>query len=298
MVFVLIDSSPLQTTPFKKISSDLLNRYITISTRQPRCRYNLIFSLTSQHWILLLSLQTPKRSMSRSSSWARKHRSGGRYTFRPSIILHRHLMNTQVGAEKYRQMRWNGETAFPKPAVVDSGKDIKLPSRDAGREIPCRVFTPDSGSPKAVFMHIHGGGWVLQTEHYQDLMLNWIAQNCQLTVISVGYRLAPEDPYPKGNDDCEDAANWLVDHAQEQYGAPLAFMGGDSAGGHLSTVTCFRLLKSKPSFAFKGLVLNFGAFNLAGFLPHVHHFDQPLILTGDIMDQFISLPARLVGVIY
>jgi acetyl esterase/lipase len=208
------------------------------------------------------------------------------------------LISLQVGAEKYRQMRWNGETAFPKPTVVESGKDIKLPSRDAGREIPCRVFTPDSGSPKAVFYHIHGGGWVLQTEHYQDLMLNWIAQNCQLTVVSVGYRLAPEDPYPKGNDDCEDVATWLVDHAQERYGAPLAFMGGDSAGGHLSAVTCFRLLKSKPSFAFKGLVLNFGAFNLASFLPHVHHFDQPLILTRDIMDQFIRPPAaRLVEVL-
>ena len=229
--------------------------------------------------------------MTRSSSWDRKDRSGTRCVFSFSISVSSASNNLKVGAEKYRQMRWNGETAFPKPTVVDSGKDIKLPSRDAGREIPCRVFTPDSCKPKAVFMHIHGGGWVLQTEHYQDLMLNWMAQNCQLAVVSVGYRLAPEDPYPKGNDDCEDVAIWLVDHAQERYGAPLAFMGGDSAGGHLSAVTCFRLLKSKPSFTFKGLVLNFGAFNLAGFLPQVHHFDQPLILTKDIMDQFICLPS-------
>jgi acetyl esterase/lipase len=201
------------------------------------------------------------------------------------------LTNAQVGAEKYRQMRWNGETAFPKPTVLESGKDVKVPSRDSGREIPCRVFTPEIGSPKAVFYHIHGGGWVLQTEHYQDLMLNWFAQNCQLTVISVGYRLAPENPYPAGNDDCEDVGAWLIDHAQEEFGAPLAFMGGDSAGGHLSVVTCFRLLKSRPDFAFKGLVLNFGCFDLAGFTPHVHHFDLPLILTRDIMDQFISLPS-------
>jgi acetyl esterase/lipase len=200
------------------------------------------------------------------------------------------LTIAQVGAEKYRQMRWNGETPMPRPKVVESGRNIKLPSRDSGREIPCRVFVPENGTPKAVFYHIHGGGWVLQSEHYQDLMLDWIAQNCQVTVVSVGYRLAPEDPYPAGNDDCEDVAAWLVDHAQAEYGAPLAFMGGDSAGGHLSVVTCFRLLKSKPSFAFKALVLNFGCFDLAGFMPHTHHFDMPLILTKDIMLRFIRLP--------
>lgn len=187
-------------------------------------------------------------------------------------------------------MRWNGETAFPKPIVVDSGKNTTIPSRDVGREIPCRVFAPDSGAAaKAVFLHIHGGGWVLQSEHYQDLMLNWIAQNCQLTVVSVGYRLAPEHPYPAGNDDCQDAAEWLIEHSQATYGAPLAFMGGDSAGGHLSVVTCFRLLQSRPAFAFKALVLNFGCYDLAAFLPQAHHFKTPLILTKDIMDQFICL---------
>lgn len=186
-------------------------------------------------------------------------------------------------------MRWNGETAFPKPTVVSTGKDITIPSRDHNRSIPCRVFNPNTASPKGVFLHIHGGGWVLQSEHYQDLMLDWLAQNCSLTVLSVGYRLAPEEPYPAGNDDCQDVAEWLVDHARETYGADLAFMGGDSAGGHLSAVTCFRLLQSRPAFAFKALVLNFGCFDLAGFMPQAHLFKKPLILTKDIMEQFISL---------
>ncbi|KAK5146523.1 hypothetical protein LTR04_001029 [Oleoguttula sp. CCFEE 6159] len=71
----------------------------------------------------------------------------------------------EVGPEKYRQMRWNGETPLPKPVVLESGKDIKLPSRDKGRQIPCRVFKPESGNVKGTFLHIHGGGWVLQSEH-------------------------------------------------------------------------------------------------------------------------------------
>ena len=72
----------------------------------------------------------------------------------------------EVGAEKYRQMRWNGETPMPKPKVLEEGQNMTLPSREAGRDIPVRVFKP-KGNAKGVFYHIHGGGWVLQSEAYQ-----------------------------------------------------------------------------------------------------------------------------------
>lgn len=70
----------------------------------------------------------------------------------------------EVGAEKYRQMRFNGETPLPKPELLDSARKGSIPSRDKGRDIPTRVFAPRSGGVKGVMMHIHGGGWVLQTE--------------------------------------------------------------------------------------------------------------------------------------
>ena len=196
----------------------------------------------------------------------------------------------EVGAEKYRQMRWNGETPLPKPVVLESGKNISLPSRDKDRQIPCRVFQSDRSPSRGVFYHIHGGGWVLQSEHYQDTMLKHLADQCQLTVLSVGYRLAPEDPYPAGNEDCFDVGAYLVDNAERDYGAPMLFMGGDSAGGHLSAVTAFYLLEKRSAFAFKGLVLNFGAFDLSGFLPQAWHFDLPLVLDVGIMQKFICLP--------
>lgn len=187
-------------------------------------------------------------------------------------------------------MRWNGETALPKPVVIESGKNIKLPSREKGREIPCRVFYPETGSSKGVFYHIHGGGWVLQSEAYQDIMLKFISDNAQVTVVSVGYRLAPEHPYPQGNEDCFDVGEYLVDNASKEFGGPLLFMSGDSAGGHLTVVTCYHLLKARPDFAFKGLVLNFGAYDLTGFLPMAHHFKEQLVLDLEIMHHFIRPP--------
>ncbi|KAK5722553.1 hypothetical protein LTR15_005784 [Elasticomyces elasticus] len=193
-----------------------------------------------------------------------------------------------VGAEKYRKMRWNGETPLPKPVVLDSGKNITIPSREPGRSIPCRVFTPDNGKPKGVFYHIHGGGWVLQSEHHQDVMLKYWADHSQVTVVSVGYRLAPEHPYPAGNEDCFDVGEYLVDDSEKDYGARLLFMGGDSAGGHLSVVTCYHLLKTRPSFAFKGLVLNYGAYDISGFMPQAWTFDLPLVLDVQIMQKYVE----------
>lgn len=184
-------------------------------------------------------------------------------------------------------MRKNGETPLPKPVTLDSGKDIKLPSREKGREIPCRVFTPEDGSkPKGVYYHIHGGGWCLQDERSQDHYLKNLADHAQLAVVSVGYRLAPEYPYPAGNEDCYDIGEYLIDNAEKDYGAPLLFLGGESAGGHLSVVTCYHLLKARADFAFKGLVLNYGAYQLGGWLPQVYNFNLPLVLDEEIMDHF------------
>ena len=62
-------------------------------------------------------------------------------------------------------MRENGETALPKPIRLEEAKDFHIPSREKGRDIPCRVMTPEHGGKvQGVFMHIHGGGWVLMSE--------------------------------------------------------------------------------------------------------------------------------------
>lgn len=194
----------------------------------------------------------------------------------------------EVGAAEYRRMRWAGETPLPGPVVLDSGEDILIASRQKGHMIPCRVFRPASAKPKSVYYHIHGGGWVLGSERSQDPMLKRLADECHLTVLSVGYRLAPEHPYPKPNEDCYDVADWLVDHAVHELGAPLGFIGGESAGAHLGVVTLYHLLESKPAFALRGLVLYFGAYNLVDFPPSAYQIENPLVLDTTIMSQYVA----------
>ncbi|KAL8853732.1 MAG: hypothetical protein Q9221_001375 [Calogaya cf. arnoldii] len=171
----------------------------------------------------------------------------------------------EVGAPKYREMRAKGETALPEPIVLDRGRDISIPSREDKREIPCRVMVPENGvEAKAVFMHIHGGGvGVVVGERIADL--------ANVVVVSVGYRLAPETPFPAAPEDCFDAAEWLIDNSKEKFGVDLQFVGGESAGGHLTLSTYLHLTTSRPSFSLSGLILNYAIFDLT-FLPQVHNF--------------------------
>ena len=61
----------------------------------------------------------------------------------------------------------------------------------------------------------------------QDPLLKYMADNTGLAVLSIGYRLAPEDPFPAGPEDCYDAAEYLIKNGKERFGGELMFMGGE-----------------------------------------------------------------------
>lgn len=97
-------------------------------------------------------------------------------------------------------------------------------------------------------------------------------------MISVGYRLAPENPFPAAVHDCIDAAEYLVDHAEEEYGAKLLLIGGDSAGANLVATSAFQLMRSRPAYQLAGLVFLYGFFDLTLNLPGVSTFTKPLVI--------------------
>ncbi|GJD00338.1 esterase/lipase/thioesterase [Colletotrichum higginsianum] len=183
----------------------------------------------------------------------------------------------EVGVSKYRQMWGNGE--FPvKPVRLDCATDIHIPSRQPGRDITCRLLRPQTteNTVNGVFMHIHGGGWSMGNAGDQEHWLQGIADTAGLIIVSVGYRLAPEHPGPAGDEDCFDVAEWLVLHARDRFHADLAFIGGESAGGHLSLQTALHLLSHEKeeirSFQLSGgLVLLFGCYDLGSTPSQIHH---------------------------
>jgi len=106
--------------------------------------------------------------------------------------------------------------------------------------VRCRLFTPD-GPARAVYLHFHGGGMVVGRPEMNDLSNRALSRDHSVAVVSVDYRLAPEHPYPAGPDDGVAVAEWLLEHAEAQFGTPHLVLGGESAGGYMSAAVLLRM---------------------------------------------------------
>lgn len=115
--------------------------------------------------------------------------------------------------------------------------DFDLPG--AAGNIPVRLYVSKTTAPLResvpVFVYYHGGAFVSGDLDGHDTLLRAIANRAGCLVLSVGYRLAPEHPYPAANDDALTALNWVVNHASEIGADPTRLaVGGDGAGGLLA----------------------------------------------------------------
>ena len=111
----------------------------------------------------------------------------------------------------------------------------------ANWDVPCLLYTPKAGKAEAAYLHIHGGGYVAGQMERSDPMNTLIASQLGITVLAVGYRLAPEHPVPAPLDDCYSALAWLHDEA-ERLGIDREriAIGGESAGGGLAAALAIR----------------------------------------------------------
>jgi len=181
-----------------------------------------------------------------------------------------------------RAARESGEGTFGPVVKVDEAVDRSIEGR--GGPIGLRVLRPPTVN--AVFLHIHGGGWVLGAADQQDVLLWKLATDCNVAVVSVDYRLAPEHPYPAGPDDCEDVALWLVREGAAELGSDRLVIGGESAGAHLAAVTMLRLRDRHGLTPFVAANLVFGCFDLS-WTPSVRRWgERNLVLSTPIIEWF------------
>jgi len=100
--------------------------------------------------------------------------------------------------------------------------------------VPTAEVTVDGIDPRHVVLYFHGGVYVLGEAAQAAGLAAQIARRTSATVISVGYRLAPENPYPAAVDDALAAYQALLDNGTDP--ADIAF-AGESAGGGLAVAT-------------------------------------------------------------
>jgi acetyl esterase len=134
-----------------------------------------------------------------------------------------------------------------------------------GTTIGLRVIPPASGTPTALYVDIHGGGFFIGDPTMSDPLNVAIADAANAVVVSIDYRLAPEHPYPAPPDDCEQATLWILENAAGEWNVDRFAIGGASAGGNLVAVTLQRL-RDKHDAASKFVAANmqFGVYDLSG----------------------------------
>lgn len=169
----------------------------------------------------------------------------------------------------------------PRPAVTISDGTVG----GAAGPLPARWYRPPNLRPDApVLVYFHGGGWTVGAAAHYDWLCSSIAEDVGAVVVSVDYRLAPEDPAPAAADDAIAAMSWVAENRQE-IGAtgPLA-VAGDSAGGNLAAVAAIAARDSGLDLA--GQVLIYPGVDLTLSFRSVHVLTNEPILTRQDIDTF------------
>lgn len=153
------------------------------------------------------------------------------------------------------------------PARPCHSRTAERLARSGKTQVPVRVTRPNSGVSRATYLDIHGGGFFMDSAARSDARNARLADALGVTVVSVEYRLAPEDPWPAAPDDCETAALWLLEEGRREFGTARVLIGGASAGATLAMTTLLRLRDRNLLQPMVGAVLQFGAYDLSGQSP-------------------------------
>ncbi len=178
----------------------------------------------------------------------------------------------------------------PEPPELKSVAPLSIPAPHG--TVGARIYTPkrlrqrDGLAPCLVFFH--GGGWVIGDLDSHDVVCRKLADEGELIVISVDYRLAPEHKFPAAVEDAITATNWVADHAK-LFGIDAArlMVGGDSAGGNLAAVVAIASRDGNgPAIA--GQVLIYPATEAARIHPSHSEPETSILLTHSVTHYFYN----------
>jgi acetyl esterase/lipase len=139
------------------------------------------------------------------------------------------------------------------PAVAAS-RDLAIPGPVG--PIPARLVHALERGPAPLVVLLHGGGWTFGDLDTHDRMARSLAVASGAAVLSVGYRLAPEHPFPAALEDALAAIRWAAGHPADLGVRPGALVvAGDSAGGNLAAAAALAARDSGgPALAFQLLI--------------------------------------------
>lgn len=130
----------------------------------------------------------------------------------------------------------------------------------------------DLKKPAPVFYYLHGGNWMGSSVAWKFSQCTYLAEQSDIMVIAVDYRLCPENPYPAGLNDCSGVLDWIVERADD-LGVDVnrITVGGDSAGGNLTAALCLK----NPKYIHRAIYI-YAAFDLSLAKDTYYHWDYSM----------------------
>jgi acetyl esterase len=133
-------------------------------------------------------------------------------------------------------LKKRGEDTDPTKLAPDiTTVDATIPAQD-GTQLSATLYTPPGPGPFPAVVYFHGGGWVLADRH--EASARALAKGAEAVVISIDYRLAPENKFPTAWDDALAAYKWTATNVGRWRGDPRRLaLAGEGAGGNLAVST-------------------------------------------------------------
>jgi acetyl esterase len=141
------------------------------------------------------------------------------------------------------------------PTIFET-RNLSIPT-EWGR-MRARLYSPSAHCSGAV-LFVHGGGWFNGNVDTHDRLMRYFASTSGLAVLGFDYRLAPENPYPKGFEDTRTAWRWFRENAASlNIDRDKLVVAGDSAGANLALAMA--LAERETATSPKALALFYGCY--------------------------------------
>ena len=192
-------------------------------------------------------------------------------------------MTPREAREAYLGMRAN--LSPPPPDVFDI-RELRIKTDES--EILARYYRGKKNKNKDILpvtIFFHGGGWVIGDLDTHDVVCRQLSNRGDFDVISVDYRMGPENPFPAAVNDAISSVNWIATNSKSlPIDTKKIAVCGDSAGGNLAAVsTIAAKINSGPKISYQCLI--YPAIHMGGKYTSKDKYDG-YILSNKLMDWF------------
>ncbi|MGH4121097.1 alpha/beta hydrolase [Clostridium sp.] len=175
-----------------------------------------------------------------------------------------------------------------KPISFQNIKNMDI--QTDSNQVPVRIYTPDEGNIFPLIIYSHGGSFVSGSIDEYENVCRKLSKNTKAIVVSVNYRLAPENPFPAGVNDVYNVLQWVYKNAKSINGdSSRICIAGDSAGGNISAVIS-QMARDKDGPHITCQVLIYPSTNIYQLnTKSWEYFGMDYSLTTENSERFISL---------